>query len=106
MNDIQGIQQDVNAKLLEDEKKLEKGNENMEGAVKDTEDANKELLKKRAKMGSFNKLLKWIIFLFCLVCILFYSMFFWYDSACGIRNGDELKYTKYRIKSNKKLQQI
>ena len=70
---------DVNAQLVADHQKLDKGNENMENALKDTEDANNELLKKRAKMGSFNKLLKWVVFLFLVVSIMIYNMFFWAD---------------------------
>lgn len=75
MQNLQFLQQDINVHLLQDQKKIDEANKNMESALNDMDGAQEQLNKKRNKlMSSFNKMLPWFLCLIVMVTIVFYSM--------------------------------
>ena len=76
MADMAFIQQDVNTQLELDEKRLNKANENLDQAVKDTEGAQEQLRKKRAKiLKSFKRYATCFAVLFVIVSVMIYQIF-------------------------------
>lgn len=80
LNDIlanlEFVQQDINTRLHEDQKKIDKADKNMDAAMKDADEANEQLKKKKRKLNaSFKTLMFVAVFLVVIVTMLIYNTF-------------------------------